>query len=51
MKKAMLFVSFGSSYESARRDNIDKTVNYISSNFAEYDVFQAFTSNIIRKNI
>ena len=51
MKKAMLFVSFGSSYESARRDNIDKTVNYISSNFAEYDAFQAFTSNIIRKKL
>ena len=26
MKKAMLFVSFGSSYESARRDNIDKVI-------------------------
>ena len=51
MKKAMLFVSFGSSYESARRDNIDKTVNYVAKNFEDYDVFQAYTSNMIRKKL
>lgn len=51
MKKAMLFVSFGSSYESARKDNIDKTVNIIAQEYKDYDVFQAYTSNMIRRKL
>ncbi len=47
----MLFVSFGSSYESARKDNIDKTVNTIAKEFEAFDVFQAYTSNMIRKKL
>ena len=51
MKKAMLFVSFGSSYESARKNNIDKTVNIIAQEYKDYDVFQAYTSNMIRRKL
>lgn len=51
MKKAMLVVSFGSSYENARKNNIDKTVNHIRDRFLEYDVFQAYTSIMIRKKL
>ena len=51
MKKAMLFVSFGSSYESARKNNIDKTVNIVAKEYEDYDVFQAYTSNMIRKKL
>ena len=41
MKKAMLFVSFGSSYESARKNNIDKTVNRVAKEYKDYDVFHS----------
>ena len=51
MKKAMLFVSFGSSYESARKNNIDKTVNIVAKEYKDYDVFQAYTSNMIRRKL
>ena len=47
----MLFVSFGSSYESARKNNIDKTVNRVAQEYKDYDVFQAYTSNMIRRKL
>ncbi len=46
-KKAVLIVSFGTSFVETRKLNIDETERVISEAFPEYDKFIAFTSQII----
>lgn len=49
-KQAILVVSFGSSYEEARRKAIEPIEQAIQEHFPEYEVKRAFTSNrIIQK--
>ena len=50
MKKAVLVVSFGTSYKETREKTIEACENKIKEGLKEYDFFRAFTSNmIIRK--
>lgn len=50
MKKAILVVSFGTSYHDTMKKTIEVCENKIKESFIDYDVFRAFTSNkIIRK--
>ncbi|HEY8890066.1 MAG TPA: sirohydrochlorin cobaltochelatase [Clostridium sp.] len=49
MKKAILVVSFGSTYEDARKVTIDKIEEKIKHTFADYDIRRAFTSHIVLK--
>lgn len=51
MKKAILVVSFGTSYEEARRRNIESIENHIHETFTEYEVRRAFTSHFIIKKL
>lgn len=51
MKQAILVVSFGTTYKEAMKNSIDATVNHIANEFKDYDIFQAYTSNIIRKKL
>ena len=46
-KKAILLVSFGSSFIENRQASIDATEDAIAEAFPEYDKFTAFTSQII----
>lgn len=46
-KKAMLIVSFGSSYIENRKASIDASEAAITAAFPEYDDYSAFTSQII----
>ncbi len=46
-KKALLLVSFGSSFIENRAASIDATEAVIAESFPEYDKFTAFTSQII----
>ncbi|HWR38890.1 MAG TPA: sirohydrochlorin cobaltochelatase [Patescibacteria group bacterium] len=50
-KKAILVVSFGTTYADARKANIESVANKISKTFPGYDVRMAFTSRIILKKI
>ncbi len=47
MKKAILAVSFGTSYESALEKSITKVENCFHERFPEYDVYRAFTSGMV----
>ncbi|WP_315169359.1 sirohydrochlorin cobaltochelatase [Metaclostridioides mangenotii] len=50
MKKAVLVVSFGTSYHETREKTIDVCENKIKDSLSGYDFFRAYTSNmIIRK--
>lgn len=50
MKKAILVVSFGTSYIDSLKKSIEKMENRIYEHFEEYDVYRAFTAHmIIRK--
>ncbi|CEI74101.1 MULTISPECIES: sirohydrochlorin cobaltochelatase [Romboutsia] len=50
MKKAVLVVSFGTSYKETREKTIEACENKIKNGLEGYDFFRAFTSNmIIRK--
>lgn len=51
MKKAILVVSFGTSYPETRKKTIEACENKIRKTFDEYDVFRAFTSNMIIKKL
>ena len=51
MKKAMLVVSFGTTYLKAKENSIDNTVKHIKDRFKDYDVFEAYTSVIVRKKL
>ncbi|MDR1755109.1 MAG: sirohydrochlorin cobaltochelatase [Eubacterium sp.] len=46
-KKAVLVVSFGTSYNETRVKTIDAIENKIADEFSDYDVRRAFTSQII----
>ncbi|WP_392486725.1 sirohydrochlorin cobaltochelatase [Haloimpatiens sp. FM7315] len=48
-KKAILVVSFGTSYEDTRKLTIEAVENKIKAAFSGYEVKRAFTSGIIRK--
>lgn len=50
-KKALLIVSFGTSYEDTRKKTIEKCEEVLQDNFKDYDFFRAYTSEIIRKKI
>ena len=48
-KKALLVVSFGTSYEDSREKTIGEVEKALSAAFPDYDVRRAFTSRIILK--
>ena len=47
--KAILVVSFGTSYEETRQKNIVSLEFDIAQRFPEYRVYSAYTSSIVRK--
>ena len=47
MKKAILVVSFGTSYLDTLEKTIEKAEKQIRDNFSEYDIYRAFTSHKI----
>lgn len=49
--KAILVVSFGTTYVETRKKNIEHIENAIAEAFPEYDVFRAFTSEIVMRRI
>ena len=51
IKKAILVVSFGTTYAEARQANIESVENKIRAAFPAYDVRRAFTSRIIIKKL
>lgn len=51
MKKGILVVSFGTSYEDARTSCIDSVFNAITQKFDAFEVRQAFTSRRIIKKL
>lgn len=51
MKKAILVVSFGTSYSETRKKTIDAIEDEIHRNFKEYSIFRAFTSKVIIKKV
>ncbi|MCY7477424.1 sirohydrochlorin cobaltochelatase [Paenibacillus larvae] len=51
MKKAIVVISFGTSYPETRAKTIDACENRIREMFPDYDVFRAFTSNKIIKKL
>lgn len=50
-KKAILVVSFGSTYEETVKKSIESTENKIRSAFPGYDVFRAFTSRMVIRRL
>ena len=51
MKKAILVVSFGTSYLDTLEKTIEKAEKQIRDNFSEYDIYRAFTSHKIIKKL
>ncbi|HSQ33861.1 MAG TPA: sirohydrochlorin cobaltochelatase [Peptostreptococcaceae bacterium] len=51
MNKAILVVSFGTSYHETRKKTIEACENKIKESFKDYDMFRAFTSNMIIKKL
>ncbi len=49
--KGILVISFGTSYDDTREKNIDALVKHIAEKKEKYSVYQAFTSNMIRKKL
>ncbi|MBU3181827.1 sirohydrochlorin cobaltochelatase [Clostridium psychrophilum] len=49
MKKAILVVSFGTTYKDARKVTIDEIEKKIKHTFEDYDIRMAFTSHVILK--
>ena len=50
-KKAILAVSFGTSYHETMEKTIGFIEKKISEKYREYDIFRAFTSSIIVKKL
>lgn len=46
-QKAILLVSFGTSYEKSRRQTIDKMLSDVTNAFPNYRIYQAWTSKMI----
>ena len=51
MKKAILVVSFGTSYLDTLERTIEKAEKQVRDNFSEYDIYRAFTSHKIIKKL
>lgn len=51
MKKAILVVSFGTSYLEQLKNSIENVENKIRNQFKDYDVYRAFTSHMIIKKL
>lgn len=51
MKKAILVVSFGTSYLDTLEKTIEKAEKQIRDKFSEYDIYRAFTSHKIIKKL
>ena len=51
MKKAVLVVSFGTSYKETREKTITACENEIKEAFKDYDFFRAYTSGMIIRKI
>ena len=51
MKKAILVVSFGTSYLDTLEKTIKKAEKQIRDNFIEYDIYRAFSSHKIIKKL
>lgn len=51
MKKAIVVVSFGTSYEEPLKNSIEKIENRIKDKFSDYEVHRAFTSHMIIRKI
>lgn len=51
MKKAVLVVSFGTSYHETRAKTIDVVEDRIKNALKDYDFYRAFTSNMIIKKL
>lgn len=49
LKKAILVVSFGTSYEETRQMNIVRIEKKIAEVFTDYKVYNAYTSTVVRK--
>ena len=50
-KKAIIVVSFGTTFAEARKSCIESVENRIGETFPDYDVFRAFTSKIVIKRL
>lgn len=46
-QKAILLVSFGTSYEESRKKTIDKILEEVTNAFPDYQIYQAWTSKMI----
>lgn len=51
MKKAILVVSFGTSYLEQKKESIDPCIHAIKDTFREWDVYESFSSNFLRKRV
>ena len=51
MKRAILVVSFGTSYAETRKKTIEACENKISEELKDYDFYRAYTSNMIIKKL
>jgi len=50
-KKAIVVVSFGTTYAEARKNCIEAVENRIRQSFPEYGVYRAFTSKMVMKHL
>lgn len=46
-KKALLVVSFGTSFIDSRKASLDKILELITDEFTDFDIFEAYTSKVI----
>ena len=51
MSKAIVVVSFGTTYPETRRKTIEACEQAIQEHFPDYPVHRAFTSNVVRRRI
>lgn len=51
MKQAILVVSFGTTYPETRRKTIEACERAIQERFPEFEVYRAFTSNVVIRRI
>ncbi len=49
MKQGILIVSFGTTYQETRKKNIERIVNTVQDRFKEQKVYQAYSSNTVRR--
>lgn len=48
MKKGILIVSFGTTYQGTREKNIERVAEAVRESFPDWQVYQAYSSNIVR---